>query len=93
MVSLQANSEDDCGVLTGNWSGDYSGGTSPLKWVGSVAIMEQYWKTLREVSYGQCWVFSGVVTTSEYKVHNVASLLGINEMREFILLFNGEPRL
>ena len=50
----------------GNWSGDYSGGTSPLAWVGSVRIMEQYWKTLQPVRFGQCWVFSGVVVTSKY---------------------------
>ncbi|KAK2155751.1 hypothetical protein LSH36_232g01006 [Paralvinella palmiformis] len=62
-ISALANAPDDAGVLVGNWSGDYSGGTSPLAWVGSVAILEQYWKTLQPVKFGQCWVFSGVVTT------------------------------
>jgi hypothetical protein len=61
----QANSPDDGGVLVGNWSGDYSGGTSPLAWVGSVAILQQYWTTRQPVKYGQCWVFSGILTTSQ----------------------------
>ena len=63
---LQANAPDDNGVLVGNWSGDYTGGKSPLDWVGSVAIMEQFWKSKEPVQFGQCWVFSGIVTTSEY---------------------------
>ena len=62
---LQANAPDDNGVLVGNWSGDYTGGKSPLDWVGSVAIMEQFWKSKEPVQFGQCWVFSGIVTTSE----------------------------
>lgn len=53
----------DQGVLVGNWSGKYDGGTSPSKWTGSVAILEEYMKTKRSVKYGQCWVFSGVLTT------------------------------
>ncbi|XP_013396811.1 protein-glutamine gamma-glutamyltransferase K-like, partial [Lingula anatina] len=57
------NSLDDDGILVGNWSGDYSGGTAPTAWVGSVAILEEYWKTKQPVKFGQCWVFSGVVTT------------------------------
>ena len=61
------NSADDGGVLIGNWSGDYSGGKSPLSWVGSVAIIQDYWKTKKPVRYGQCWVFSGVTTTRMYK--------------------------
>ncbi|XP_053402717.1 hemocyte protein-glutamine gamma-glutamyltransferase-like [Mercenaria mercenaria] len=63
MVSKLVNAPDDGGVLVGNWSGDYEGGTSPLKWSGSVAILDQYYKTRSPVQYGQCWVFSGVVTT------------------------------
>ena len=53
-------------MLEGNWSGDYTGGTSPLEWTGSVAILEEFFKTKQPVSFGQCWVFSGVVTTGKF---------------------------
>ncbi|XP_069792515.1 protein-glutamine gamma-glutamyltransferase K-like [Narcine bancroftii] len=62
-VSAMVNSQDDAGVLVGRWSGDYTGGTSPTSWVGSVGILLQFYRTGRPVSYGQCWVFSGVTTT------------------------------
>lgn len=61
---LQINSPDDYGVLEGNWSGNYLGGTPPTVWSGSVEILKQYHKEEGEpVKYGQCWVFSGVTTT------------------------------
>uniref|UniRef100_A0A8C4NGW0 protein-glutamine gamma-glutamyltransferase n=1 Tax=Eptatretus burgeri TaxID=7764 RepID=A0A8C4NGW0_EPTBU len=63
VVSAMINSQDDSGVLVGNWSGDYEGGTSPIAWNGSVEILRQYYGTRRSVRYGQCWVFSAVVTT------------------------------
>lgn len=50
-------------MLVGNWSGDYSGGISPTKWNGSVEILQQYFNTGQPVMFGQCWVFSGIVTT------------------------------
>ncbi|KAK3086729.1 hypothetical protein FSP39_022591 [Pinctada imbricata] len=59
----QGNGFDNDGLLEGNWSGEYQGGTSPTKWRGSVKIMQQFWKTKAPVKYGQCWVFSGVLTT------------------------------
>ncbi|NXA48099.1 TGM4 glutamyltransferase, partial [Nothocercus julius] len=62
-MSALVNANDDRGVLMGNWSGVYTGGTSPLVWIGSVAILQQYYKTKQPVCYGQCWVFSGVLTT------------------------------
>ncbi|CAL1532742.1 unnamed protein product [Lymnaea stagnalis] len=62
-ISALVNSADDSGVLTGNWSGDYSDGRSPLSWTGSAAILEEFWKSKRPVKYGQCWVFSGLSTT------------------------------
>ncbi|XP_059152311.1 annulin-like [Physella acuta] len=62
-LSALINSSDDDGVLMGNWSGDYTGGRSPLSWTGSAAILEEYWKTKESVKYGQCWVFSGLATT------------------------------
>lgn len=61
----QVNANDDNGVVLGNWSGKYENGTSPMAWIGSVAILQQYYKTKKPVSYGQCWVFSGVLTTGK----------------------------
>ncbi|KAI8519762.1 hypothetical protein Bbelb_030190, partial [Branchiostoma belcheri] len=63
IVSKMVNSSDDGGVLTGNWSGNYAGGRSPTAWNGSVEILRQYYERNRPVCYGQCWVFSGVMTT------------------------------
>ncbi|XP_076321349.1 annulin-like isoform X1 [Tachypleus tridentatus] len=62
-ISSVVNSPDDNGILMGNWSGDYSGGQSPTSWGGSVAILQQFFKTKKPVKFGQCWVFSGVCTT------------------------------
>jgi len=61
--SALVNSQDDDGVLEGNWSGDYEDGISPGSWNGSVEILEQYMESGEPVKYGQCWVFSGVFTT------------------------------
>ncbi|XP_067389262.1 protein-glutamine gamma-glutamyltransferase K [Emydura macquarii macquarii] len=63
VVSAMVNSLDDNGVLVGNWTGDYSRGTNPSAWVGSVDILRNYHRTGYPVLYGQCWVFAGVVTT------------------------------
>jgi hypothetical protein len=60
----QVNSNDDAGVLVGNWSGEYSAGMAPGSWTGSVKILEQYFNTRQPVKFGQCWVFAGVTTTS-----------------------------
>ncbi|KFQ76981.1 Protein-glutamine gamma-glutamyltransferase 4, partial [Phaethon lepturus] len=62
-MSALVNANDDNGVLMGNWSGNYSNGTSPMDWIGSVSILQKYYKTKMPVCYGQCWVFSGVLTT------------------------------
>ncbi|XP_052818227.1 hemocyte protein-glutamine gamma-glutamyltransferase-like [Mya arenaria] len=62
-LSALVNSSNGNGVLMGNWDGDYTGGTSPLEWTGSCAILEQYFRTKEPVRYGQCWVFSGVLTS------------------------------
>lgn len=62
-VPGQVNSLDDNGVLIGNWTGDYSRGTNPSAWVGSVEILLSYLRTGYSVPYGQCWVFAGVTTT------------------------------
>ncbi|XP_067009336.2 hemocyte protein-glutamine gamma-glutamyltransferase [Anabrus simplex] len=62
-ISKMVNSNDDLGVLQGRWDGDYEDGTAPAAWTGSVPILDEYLKTGKEVLYGQCWVFAGVVTT------------------------------
>ena len=55
---------DEDGLLEGRWTSEYpKSSTKPWEWTGSVAIIEQFYNTQRPVQYGQCWVFSGVVTT------------------------------
>ncbi|XP_025047780.1 protein-glutamine gamma-glutamyltransferase 5-like [Alligator sinensis] len=64
VVSAMINSNDDSGVLLGNWSEDYSGGICPSEWTGSVAILRQWDATgAQPVKYGQCWVFAAVMCT------------------------------
>lgn len=63
-ISAIVNSNDDNGVLIGNWSGKYDDGTAPWMWTGSAAILEEFMKNDgKSVRYGQCWVFAGVTTT------------------------------
>jgi len=62
-LSAMANSFDNNGVLEGNWSGEYEGGTKPWQWNGSVKIFEKYRETKESVKFGQCWVFSGIITS------------------------------
>ncbi|XP_053694559.1 annulin-like [Sabethes cyaneus] len=69
-LSAAVNSNDDNGALMGNWNTHFPDGTAPTAWVGSVDILQQYYHTKRSVRYGQCWVFSGVLTT-------IARALGI----------------
>nr|KAG5707194.1 hypothetical protein BaRGS_017878 [Batillaria attramentaria] len=45
-LTRSVNSSDDDGLLAGNWSGDYSGGTSPMTWKTSTAILREYAKTV-----------------------------------------------
>ena len=62
--SAQVNSNNDRGVVQGQWQGQYGGGTSPLQWRGSVAILHKWFKgRFKPVKYGQCWVFAGVMCT------------------------------
>ena len=51
------------GVLVGNWSGAYSKGAAPYVWTSSVPILQQHFITKEPVCCGQCWVFSGILTT------------------------------
>ncbi|KAM6202493.1 protein-glutamine gamma-glutamyltransferase 5 [Rhynchocyon petersi] len=64
VVCAMINSNDDNGVLNGNWSENYSDGINPAEWTGSVAILKQ-WHAMgcQPVRYGQCWVFAAVMCT------------------------------
>lgn len=55
----------DEGMIFGRWSHKYYGGTPPTYWTGSDEIIRRYLRTKKPVKYGQCWVFAGVLTTSE----------------------------
>lgn len=58
------DSKDENGVLVGSWDNNYGDGVSPTAWTSSVTILEQYMHTGgAPVKYGQCWVYSGLVTT------------------------------
>ena len=50
-------------ILVGNWSGEYKKGKSPLSWNGSGGIIKNSVESGAPTKFGQCWVFSGVVTT------------------------------
>ncbi|XP_015263909.1 PREDICTED: protein-glutamine gamma-glutamyltransferase 5-like [Gekko japonicus] len=64
VLSAMVNSNDDNGVLLGNWSEDYSGGVRPTQWSGSVAILQRWHRAGGQpVRYGQCWVFAAVMCT------------------------------
>ncbi|KAI0217047.1 Protein-glutamine gamma-glutamyltransferase K [Lamellibrachia satsuma] len=64
-ISAMANSNDnDGGVLKGRWTNTYPKNTvEPWAWTGSVEILEKYMEDGKSVCYGQCWVFSGLVTS------------------------------
>ncbi|KAH1024363.1 hypothetical protein HUJ05_003856 [Dendroctonus ponderosae] len=64
-LAAAINSSDDEGAVQGNWDTNHSGGTAPTKWIGSKEILQKYYKTKKPVKYGQCWVFSGVLTTGK----------------------------
>ncbi|XP_060082319.1 protein-glutamine gamma-glutamyltransferase K-like, partial [Ylistrum balloti] len=57
------NSNDNDGIVVGNWSGEYQDGTSPCDWASSVDVMKTYCVTKEPVCFGQCWVFSAILTT------------------------------
>ncbi|XP_067856731.1 protein-glutamine gamma-glutamyltransferase 2-like [Heptranchias perlo] len=64
VVTAMVNCNDDKGILLGNWGPDYSNGTPPTTWNGSITILRQWSKLgCRPVRYGQCWVFAAVACT------------------------------
>ncbi|XP_037549943.1 coagulation factor XIII A chain-like [Nematolebias whitei] len=62
-ASAMINSQDDNGVLVGNWGVDFSMGVAPTSWTGSAKILLQYHNTGAPVSFAQCWVYAGVLNT------------------------------
>ncbi|XP_076827261.1 coagulation factor XIII, A1 polypeptide a, tandem duplicate 1 [Brachyhypopomus gauderio] len=63
-ASAMINSQDDNGVLVGNWSDSYNFGTAPTAWTGSAEILLSYAsKGGVPVKYAQCWVYAGVFNT------------------------------
>uniref|UniRef100_A0A3B3UKE7 Protein-glutamine gamma-glutamyltransferase 2 n=1 Tax=Poecilia latipinna TaxID=48699 RepID=A0A3B3UKE7_9TELE len=60
-LSAMINSNDDQGVLVGEWA-EFSDGTHPGLWMGSGEILRQ-WAESGPVRYGQCWVFAAVACT------------------------------
>ncbi|ROT63475.1 hypothetical protein C7M84_018633 [Penaeus vannamei] len=51
-------------TYTRKWRPPYDDGHLPFIWTGSARILQQYKETgYKPVKYGQCWVFSGLVTT------------------------------
>ncbi|KAM5235591.1 protein-glutamine gamma-glutamyltransferase 5 isoform 2-T2 [Ctenodactylus gundi] len=64
VVCAMINSNDDNGVLNGNWTENYGDGVNPAEWTGSVAILKQWHASgCQPVRYGQCWVFAAVMCT------------------------------
>uniref|UniRef100_A0A6G1S623 Hemocyte protein-glutamine gamma-glutamyltransferase n=1 Tax=Aceria tosichella TaxID=561515 RepID=A0A6G1S623_9ACAR len=63
-VSAIVNSNDEGGLLVGDWSGKYHEGISPWAWSESPAVFRKYVQSgYRPVKFGQCWVFAGLTTT------------------------------
>ncbi|XP_004466777.2 protein-glutamine gamma-glutamyltransferase 5 [Dasypus novemcinctus] len=64
VLCAMINSNDDSGVLNGNWTEHYLDGINPAEWTGSVAILKQWQASgCQPVRYGQCWVFAAVLCT------------------------------
>ncbi|XP_067090640.1 protein-glutamine gamma-glutamyltransferase 2 [Osmerus mordax] len=63
-ITAMVNSNDDRGVVSGRWDGEYKDGVAPTRWTGSVPILRRWSEAgAKRVRYGQCWVFSGVACT------------------------------
>ncbi|KAI4464381.1 protein-glutamine gamma-glutamyltransferase [Holotrichia oblita] len=49
VLAAVVNNIDDDGVVMGNWSNRYSGGTAPTMWMGSADILQRYYKKKKPV--------------------------------------------
>lgn len=62
--SYIVNSENnEKGIVEGRWDYNFPGGIRPTAWRGSESIFTIYLLTETPVKYGQCWVFSGLLTS------------------------------
>ncbi|XP_059913088.1 protein-glutamine gamma-glutamyltransferase 2-like [Gadus macrocephalus] len=61
VLSAMINSNDNQGVLVGEWA-EFEDGVHPSTWIGSGDILRQ-WADSGPVCYGQCWVFAAVDCT------------------------------
>lgn len=66
MISIndEAPAGSDKRIMVGRWVRNYSDGTPPGSWNGSMKILKE-WKSggYKAVKYGQCWVFAAVLCT------------------------------
>lgn len=63
VLSAMINSNDDSGVVVGEWNKErYTDGVNPSAWIGSADILHQ-WAESGPVRYGQCWVYAAVACT------------------------------
>ena len=87
-LSALVNSQDDDGAVMGNWSENFSGGTAPTKWAGSVEILQQYYDHRRPVKFGQCWVFAGTLSTGNIFKNLILFLSQIHAIRRFVYIYS-----
>lgn len=83
-IFSKANYNDsDGGILFGRWTETYPKNcTPPTAWTGSTALLEKFWKKKFYVKYGQCWVFSGLVTTCK-SLNKRKCVRTVSNRREF----------
>lgn len=62
ITSIADQSNDENGILHGRWDGKYDDATHPISWKSVGEIVNQRIETGKPVKYGQCWVFSEVLT-------------------------------
>ncbi|KAF1742687.1 hypothetical protein MXB_3703 [Myxobolus squamalis] len=58
----QVNANDDKGLIYGSWS-EKKDGTSPTAWTNAVDIYSEYLENGTPVKWGQCFIFSMLVTS------------------------------
>ena len=58
---------DDNGVIVGNWTSAFTGGTAPTDWTGSAKILHLFAQNIQPVLFGQCWEHH----TDEYNVTKI----------------------
>ncbi|CAL4182166.1 unnamed protein product, partial [Meganyctiphanes norvegica] len=63
-IAAAINDKSNGGIMEDKWDGGYRISNAPGNWTGSVRIFEEYVSNgYQPVKYGQCWVFSALVTS------------------------------